>query len=100
LTLRQAQAAWREAYGGQERLLWQTLVDRSLVYAVEEDALIKVHEQLRSLGRKMANESEGNNKHRVVETRKAIELLQGSSELDKQVFSRCLGCSMSEGTYD
>jgi hypothetical protein len=46
MTLREAQAAWREAYGTKERLLWQTLADRALVYPVGEWAVIKVHEQL------------------------------------------------------
>jgi hypothetical protein len=88
-TLKKALAAWRAAYGVKERLLWQTLVDRVLVYVVEDDEPIKVHEQLRSLGRKMAKETKGNNKGRLVETAEALELLQRTNELHRQVCVRC-----------
>jgi hypothetical protein len=55
--LRDAKAAWRVAHETkQERRIWQTLVALSLVYDVGEDESIRVHEQLQSLGRKIASE--------------------------------------------
>ncbi|CAM6118605.1 unnamed protein product [Calypogeia fissa] len=73
-TLREAKLAWGEAYEVDANELWQVLVDRSLVYDVKEHEVIRVHEQLRCLGEQIASES--NDKCRVWEREKALELLQ------------------------
>ncbi|PTQ38716.1 hypothetical protein MARPO_0049s0015 [Marchantia polymorpha] len=52
--LREAKACWRVLYG-LEDLRWQTLVDLSLVYNVTEEKSIQMHEQLRSLGNRLAS---------------------------------------------
>lgn len=52
--LREAKACWRVLYG-KEDLRWQTLVDLSLVYNVTEEKSIQMHEQLRSLGIRLAS---------------------------------------------
>ncbi|CAM6087027.1 unnamed protein product [Calypogeia fissa] len=84
LTLREAKAAWRKAYEKDcEDLRWHSLVDRSLVYDVEEDKRIKVHEQLRSLGQKIAVEYSNNSNSRVWETKMALKLLQ-NKDLENQ----------------
>jgi hypothetical protein len=58
--LRDAKAAWRVAYKTEVvRLQWKTWVDLSLVYDVNEDETIEVHEQLESLGRKRASDDRG-----------------------------------------
>ncbi|BFI39947.1 protein SERAC1 [Marchantia polymorpha subsp. ruderalis] len=53
--LLEAKSSWRVLYG-YEDLRWQTLVDMSLVYDVGEKKSIQMHEQLRSLGIKLASE--------------------------------------------
>ncbi|OAE33759.1 hypothetical protein AXG93_4573s1000 [Marchantia polymorpha subsp. ruderalis] len=52
--LREAKACWRVLYG-YEDIQWQTLVDLSLVYDVIEEENIQMHEQLRSLGIRLAS---------------------------------------------
>ncbi|KAG6550695.1 hypothetical protein Mapa_007792 [Marchantia paleacea] len=52
--LREAKSSWRVLYG-LEDLRWQTLVDMSLVYDVDEEHTIQMHEQLRSLGIRLAS---------------------------------------------
>ncbi|CAM6118613.1 unnamed protein product [Calypogeia fissa] len=81
-TLRDAKAAWRKAYDVIEIPLWRTLVNRSLVYDVGEDETIKVHEQLKSLGQKIASKSD--NKHRVWDRLEALKLLQSTNASNKQ----------------
>jgi hypothetical protein len=54
LTLSDAKAAWRAAYNCQASVLWKKLVDLSLVYETREK--IRTHEQLRSVGKKIASE--------------------------------------------
>ncbi|CAM6121861.1 unnamed protein product [Calypogeia fissa] len=84
LSLREAKATWREAYATEyESLHWQTLVDRSLVYHVEEGETIKVHDQLLSLGRKIASDCCNHRKCRIWEKTMALKLLQ-NKELDNQ----------------
>ncbi|BBN03865.1 protein SERAC1 [Marchantia polymorpha subsp. ruderalis] len=53
-SLREAKSSWRVLYG-LEDLRWQTLVDMSLVYDVDEKDRIQMHEQLRSLGIRLAS---------------------------------------------
>ncbi|CAM6121859.1 unnamed protein product [Calypogeia fissa] len=67
-----------------ESLHWQTLVDRSLVYHVEEDESIKVHDQLLSLGQKIAYDCSRNNKCRIWDWTMALMLLHNNGELDNQ----------------
>ena len=55
-TLGSAKIAWRAAYDCQESVLWKKLVDLSLVYDGKDNGYIRMHEQLLSLGRKMASE--------------------------------------------
>ncbi|BFI39883.1 hypothetical protein MPTK2_7g04060 [Marchantia polymorpha subsp. ruderalis] len=55
-TLGQAKSCWRVVYGFED-LLWQKLVDMSIVYDVGEEEIIQMQEQLRSLGTKLASES-------------------------------------------
>ncbi|BFI34214.1 protein SERAC1 [Marchantia polymorpha subsp. ruderalis] len=52
--LREAKACWRVLYG-LEDIGWQSLVDLSLVYNVMEEESIQMHEQLRSLGIRLAS---------------------------------------------
>ncbi|BFI34225.1 protein SERAC1 [Marchantia polymorpha subsp. ruderalis] len=52
--LREAKACWRVLYDSED-LRWQTLVDLSLVYNVMEEESIQMHEQLRSLGIRLAS---------------------------------------------
>ncbi|CAM6128374.1 unnamed protein product [Calypogeia fissa] len=74
-TLRDAKAAWRVVYGTEsESLLWNTLVDRSLVYNVKDYEIIKVHEQLQSLGEGIA-----------VEEREVRERIVGSKLLQRPI---------------
>ncbi|BBN18256.1 protein SERAC1 [Marchantia polymorpha subsp. ruderalis] len=51
--LREAKSCWRVIYG-LEDLRWKTLVDLCLVYNVNENDSIQMHEQMRSLGMKLA----------------------------------------------
>ncbi|OAE25249.1 hypothetical protein AXG93_1420s1120 [Marchantia polymorpha subsp. ruderalis] len=51
--LREAKSCWRVLYG-REHLRWQTLVDISLVYDEDEAEHIQMHEQLRSVGIRLA----------------------------------------------
>ncbi|CAM6127498.1 unnamed protein product [Calypogeia fissa] len=83
-TLRQAKAAWRAAYGrGVEVLLWQTLVDMSLVKNVQDDESIKVQEQLQSLGQRIAyEEGEKHGKCRVWDGQLGFRMLQSPDMLD------------------
>ncbi|CAM6118447.1 unnamed protein product [Calypogeia fissa] len=84
-SLREVQAAWREAYGVNERLLWKTLVDRSLVYDVGKDDCIAMHEQLRSLGRKVAKEAFKDGLCRVWEETTALQLLQITDNTEEDI---------------
>ncbi|PTQ26591.1 hypothetical protein MARPO_0893s0001 [Marchantia polymorpha] len=52
--LREAKACWRVLYGYKD-IQWQTLIDLSLVYDVTEEKSIQMHEQLRSLGIRLAS---------------------------------------------
>ncbi|OAE29019.1 hypothetical protein AXG93_3112s1060 [Marchantia polymorpha subsp. ruderalis] len=51
--LREAKSCWRVLYG-LEDIRWRTLVDLCLVYDVSEMRSIQMHEQMRSLGMKLA----------------------------------------------
>jgi hypothetical protein len=55
-TLGEAKVAWRAAYDCEETVFWKKLVDLSLVYETGERERIRMHEQLRSLGKKIASE--------------------------------------------
>ena len=48
--------AWRAAYNCQSSVLWKKLVDLSLVYEIGEEERFRMHEQLLSLGEKIASE--------------------------------------------
>ncbi|CAM6112917.1 unnamed protein product [Calypogeia fissa] len=82
-SLREVKAAWREAYGASERLMWKTLVERSLVYDVGEDDCIQIHEQLRSLGRKVAKEAYKDGLCRVWEMTTMSQTLQITDDMDE-----------------
>ncbi|OAE33592.1 hypothetical protein AXG93_4019s1000 [Marchantia polymorpha subsp. ruderalis] len=53
-TLQEAKASWRVLYGSQD-LRWDNLVNLSLVYEVKEQDSIQMHEQLKSLGIRLAS---------------------------------------------
>ncbi|CAM6116013.1 unnamed protein product [Calypogeia fissa] len=55
-SLSRAKMVWRAAYGPVSDRWWQTLVDTSLVYDVDDKEAIRVHEQLQSLGRMIASD--------------------------------------------
>ncbi|CAM6126744.1 unnamed protein product [Calypogeia fissa] len=82
-TLGEALAAWSAAYETtSERLQWQTLVDMSLVYPVDKGEFIKVHEQLQSLGQRIALEASNNDKYRVWGGKVGLKMLQTNNEFD------------------
>ncbi|KAL2629390.1 hypothetical protein R1flu_014076 [Riccia fluitans] len=55
-TLVEAKAVWRVIHGN-ENSRWKILVDRALVYQVtDEDSVLKMHEHLQALGRKLARD--------------------------------------------
>ncbi|CAM6099637.1 unnamed protein product [Calypogeia fissa] len=85
-SLREVKAAWREAYGVNARLMWKTLVERSLVYDVEEDDCIQMHKQLRSLGRKVAKEAYKDGRLcRVWDDTTALQTLQVTDDVDENI---------------
>ncbi|KAL2620555.1 hypothetical protein R1flu_000760 [Riccia fluitans] len=89
LSLNHAHAAWNTWTDGRYRDAWKTLINRSLVYrpsAAEDEegnGIIKMHEQLRSLGRYISATLTPNEilhfRQRIWTSKKAWELISAES---------------------
>ncbi|CAM6083436.1 unnamed protein product [Calypogeia fissa] len=78
-SLSRAKMAWRSAYGPVSDPWWQTLVDMSLVYDVDDNETIRVHEQLQSLGRMIASDPNYRGKYQIFKGEKVLEMF-GTSD--------------------
>jgi hypothetical protein len=84
-SLGEAKVAWRAAYNCEESIYWKKLVDLSLVYDGIDNDYIHMHEQLLSLGRKLASEPRYG--RRITCTPgQTLNLLQSQKESPEQVW--------------